>query len=46
MAHATLGENASELEESFGWVPEAWLRVRARIHLVYKFARLDLRPWI
>jgi len=44
MAHAILGENFPELEEAFGWVLEAGLRVRARIHLVYKLGGLDLRP--
>ena len=44
MAHAILGENVPELEEAFGWVLEAGLRVRARIHLVYKLGGLDLRP--
>src|SRR5258708_21269394 len=44
MAHAILGENAPELEEAFGWVLEAGLRVRARIHLVYKLGGLDLCP--
>jgi hypothetical protein len=46
IAHAIAGENAPELEEAFGWVPEAGLRFRARIHLVYKVGTLDLRPWI
>jgi len=44
MAHAILGDNASELEEAFGWVLEAGLRVRASIHLVYELGGLDLRP--
>jgi hypothetical protein len=46
MAHAILGENVPELEETFGWVLEAGLRVCAWIHLVYKLGGIDLRPWI
>ena len=48
MTHTILGENVPELEEAFSWVLEAGLRVRARIHLVYKLDSLDLClcPWI
>lgn len=44
MAHAILGENALKLEEAFGWVLEAGLRVRARMHLVYELGGLDPVP--
>lgn len=44
MAHAILGENSPELEEAFGWVLEAELYVRARIHIVYELGGLGLRP--
>ena len=46
MTHAFLGENALELKEAFVWVPEAGLRVRARIHLVYEVGALYLCPWL
>jgi hypothetical protein len=42
MAQAILGENGPELEEAFGWVLEAGLHVRARIHLVYELGGLGL----
>jgi hypothetical protein len=37
------GENASELEEAFGWIIEMGRRIDARVHQADGLAGVDLR---
>jgi hypothetical protein len=39
------GENASELEEAFGWIIEMGRRIDARVHQADGLAGVDLRAW-
>jgi hypothetical protein len=38
-------ENASELEETVGWIIEIGLRLDARVHQADELAAVDLRAW-
>jgi hypothetical protein len=39
------GENASEIEEAFGWIIETGRRIDARVHQADGLAGVDLRAW-
>ena len=39
------GENASELEETFGWIIKIGWRIYARVHQADELGGVDLRAW-
>jgi len=39
------GENASELEETFGWIIKIRWRIDARLHQADELGGVDLRAW-
>lgn len=44
-AIVALGENASELEGTVGWVNELGPYIDARVHQTDELGRVDLRAW-